>query len=54
VERTFGWLGRNHRLSKDYERLHQMSEAMVYTGMVHLMLKRLAPDPNRLYDKLSK
>lgn len=54
VERTFGWLGRNHRLSKDYERLPQMSEAMVYTGMVHLMLKRLAPDPNHLYNRLSK
>lgn len=42
VERTFAWLGRYRRLSKDYEGLPETSEAMVYATMVHLMLRRLA------------
>lgn len=41
VERTFAWFGRNRRLSKDYELLPEVSEAMIYTSMVRLMLKRL-------------
>jgi putative transposase len=43
VERTFAWLGRNRRLSKDYERACESSEALVYLAMIHLMLKRLKP-----------
>jgi putative transposase len=43
VERTFAWLGRNRRLSKDYERSPQVSETMIYIAMTHLMLKRLKP-----------
>ena len=43
VERTFAWLGRCRRLSKDYEALPETSEAWVHVAMVHLMLKRLAP-----------
>jgi putative transposase len=39
VERTFGWLGRNRRLSKEYERLPSSSEALVYIGMIRLMRK---------------
>ena len=42
VERTFAWLGRYRRLSKDYEALPQTSEAMVYASMSHLMVRRLA------------
>lgn len=42
VERTFAWLGRHRRLSKDYEQLPEVSEAMIYVAMVRLMLKRLA------------
>jgi putative transposase len=42
VERTFGWLGRWRRLSKDYEYLTQTSEAMIYVAMIHLMVRRLA------------
>jgi putative transposase len=42
VERTFAWLGQNRRLSKDYERLCETSETMVYAAMTRLMVRRLA------------
>lgn len=42
VERTFGWLGRWRRLSKNYERKTDTAEALVYISMTHLMLRRLA------------
>jgi putative transposase len=42
VERTFGWLNRSRRLSKNYERLTASSEAMVYLAMLPLMTRRLA------------
>ena len=42
VERTFGWIGRNRRLSKDYERRTETSEAMIYWAMTRLMVQRLA------------
>lgn len=45
AERTFGWMGRSRRLSKDYEHLTDSSEAMLYASMTHLMVKRLAPAP---------
>ncbi len=41
VERTFGWMNRNRRLSKDYERLSSTSEAWFHIGMIRLMLRRL-------------
>jgi putative transposase len=43
VERTFAWLGRSRRLSKDYEALPATSEAWIRVAMIQLMLKRLAP-----------
>ena len=41
VERTFGWLGRSRRLSKDYEETISSSEAMIKWSMTHLMTRRL-------------
>jgi putative transposase len=46
IERTIGWLGRWRRLSKDYEHLPEVSEAMVTLAMIRLMLQRLV-HPNR-------
>jgi putative transposase len=42
VERTFAWLGRNRRLSKDYERLCETTETWIYLAMTRLMLRRLS------------
>jgi transposase len=42
VERTFGWLVRNRRLSRDYERLTCNSETMIKIAMIRLMATRLA------------
>lgn len=42
VERTFAWLGLSRRLSKDYERLPETGEAMIYGALSRLMLRRLA------------
>ena len=44
VERTFGWLGRYRRLSKDYEEQIPSCEAMIHLAMINLMLHRLAPE----------
>ena len=46
VERTLAWLGRWRRLSKDYQELPEVAEAMVKLAMIRLMLHRLA-HPNR-------
>ena len=37
VERTFGWLGRYRRNSKDYERTIESGETMIHMSMIHLM-----------------
>lgn len=44
VERTFAWLARYRRHSKDYEKTEASSEAITYIAMISLMLKRLAKD----------
>jgi putative transposase len=49
VERTFAWLGRYRRLSKDYEALPETTEAFIYVAAIHIMLRRLAPGKTRLF-----
>ena len=41
VERTFAWLGKCRRLSKDYEALPRSEETWIYLAMTDLMLARL-------------
>lgn len=41
VERTFGWLLKQRRLSKNYEQLHQVAEAMVRLAAISTMLRKL-------------
>lgn len=52
VERTFAWLGKCRRLSKDRERSVLSSESFIKLAMIHLMLNRLEPkntDPEFRY-----
>jgi putative transposase len=42
VERTFGWLSKYRRLSKDYEENTKSSEAWIQLAMIHIMVRRLA------------
>jgi len=42
VERTFGWLNKNRRLSKDYECLTEISETLILIAMIQIMDSRLA------------
>lgn len=44
VERTFGWLGRNRRLSKDYEQNTASSLAWVRLALVWLLARRLGAE----------
>ena len=41
VERTFAWILRNRRMSRDYEFLPETGEALIYVTMIRLMLRRL-------------
>jgi putative transposase len=41
VERTFAWWGGLRRLSRDYEYQVESSEALIYAGMSHLLLRRM-------------
>ena len=43
VERTFAWLGRYRRNSRDYEKLPQTSESMLKVSGIQMMLQRLSP-----------
>jgi putative transposase len=47
VERTFAWVGRCRRNSRDYEVYPHTSEAMIKVSSIHLMLKRLEPNQDR-------
>ena len=41
VERTWAWLDNARGLARDYERLPENQETMVYLAMIRLMLRRL-------------
>ena len=42
IERIFGWLGRNRRLAKDFERLIKTSTTMAVAAIIQLLVRRLA------------
>jgi len=44
VERTIAWLGRNRRLSKDYEHSGAAMETWCYLASISLLLRRLRPN----------
>jgi putative transposase len=41
IERTLAWLTTNRRLAKDYERLVETSEMLLYLAMSRILLRRL-------------
>jgi transposase len=47
VERTFAWLGRYRRHSRDYEVFAESSEAMIKVSSIHRMLRLLKPDQSK-------
>jgi len=47
VERTFAWLGRYRRNSRDYEKLPESSESMLKISSIQLMINRLKPKSNK-------
>ena len=47
VERTFAWLGRYRRTSRDYEWRPESSEAYIKVCSIHQMLRRLSPNPGK-------
>lgn len=51
VERTWAWLENNRGLVRDYERLPENHEGMVYGAMIRLMLRRLANNRRRRKEK---
>ncbi len=43
MERTFAWIGRNRRMSRDYERLIKTREMLLYASMARVTLRRFPP-----------
>ena len=52
VERTFAWMGRNRRLSKDYENTARFATAYLRLAMIRLMLRRLVQVRLPQHDRL--
>ena len=46
VERTIGWISRNRRLARDFERHCRIAAAFVQMAMIRVMLRRLAAKPS--------
>lgn len=51
VERTFAWLGRCRRLSRDYEYKTVHSETWIRISAIHMMVRRLKPDKENPHPK---
>lgn len=51
VERTWAWLENCRGLTRDYERLPENHEGMVYIAMIRLMLRRLENNRRRWKQK---
>jgi hypothetical protein len=49
VERTFAWISKHRRTTRDYEHLPASHEAMILWAMIALMTRRLA-QPTQLSD----
>ena len=49
VERTIGWISSNRRLVRDFERHGGIAAAFVRMTMIRIMLRRLAPKPERFH-----
>ena len=47
VERSFAWLGRYRRNSRDYEWYAESSESMIKACSIHRMLRVLSPDTSK-------
>jgi putative transposase len=47
VERTFAWIGRYRRNSRDYEYSTDSSESMIRISSIHRMLRKLNPDQSK-------
>jgi putative transposase len=47
VERSFAWLGRYRRNSRDYEWHTRSSESMIRISSIHRMLRHLKPDQSK-------
>ena len=47
VERTFSWISRQRRMSKDYERQAGSAEAFIYFVGIRLFLRRLTRSSRR-------
>lgn len=47
VERTFAWIGRYRRNSRDYERYASTGESMIRVSSIHRMLRKLNPDQSK-------
>jgi putative transposase len=52
VERTFAWIGRHRRLSKDYKRTTRSSETTVQPANISLLMQRLAPKNTQKFNYL--
>ncbi len=52
MERTFAWIGKHRRMSKDYEYLTSSSENMIYLAMFRLILRRLARSAEATKEKV--